>query len=161
MALIYARLNNVSVSLQNTVASTGNSDMNSCGNSVSANPDAFATGNAPLLLHEIRHALQRLLEQGETTVIDLRSLPLAPGEEQRLGQTLGVGELSARLEALGPSTMQETAFAGVWLITHYNENDEIMGKFIEITFTPTLLGSQRQDVAAGLQRLTEQLAEKL
>ena len=40
-----------------------------------------ATGNIPPLLHEIRHALTRLAQGEAGTSIDLRSLPLAPGEE--------------------------------------------------------------------------------
>ena len=42
------------------------------------------TYNVQPLLHEIRHALARLLDDGGHTVIDLRSLPLAPGEEEQL-----------------------------------------------------------------------------
>jgi hypothetical protein len=37
------------------------------------------THNVQPLLHEIRHALATLLDDGGNTVIDLRSLPLAPG----------------------------------------------------------------------------------
>ena len=59
------------------------------------------TGNVKPLLHEIRHALARLEEGGEGTVIDLQSLPLAPGEERRIEETLGKGEVSAELNALG------------------------------------------------------------
>ena len=49
------------------------------------------TGNVEPLLHEIRHALKRLAEGEEGTVIDLRGLPLAPGEEERIEAALGEG----------------------------------------------------------------------
>ena len=138
----------------------GDGNRMSCGSSnIVIDKGWHSTGNVPLLLHEIRHALERLLHQGKETTIDLRSLPLGPGEEELLEQALGSGELSARLEALGPSIIQETAFAGVWLVTHYNEHNEIIGKLIEITLTPSLLNSQKEDVEDGLQRLTSRLED--
>ncbi len=42
------------------------------------------THNVAPLLHEIRHGLARLLETGAATIIDLRSIPMAPGEEERI-----------------------------------------------------------------------------
>jgi len=50
-----------------------------------------STGNVVPLLHEIRHALERLADTGECTAIDLRSLPLAPGEGDVLESMLGEG----------------------------------------------------------------------
>jgi hydrogenase-1 operon protein HyaF len=118
---------------------------------------AFETGNVEPLMHEIRHALARLADGGEETVIDLRSLPLAPGEEQRIEEALGDGELKAELDALGRSTIVETAYPGVWLVTHWNTDDEVVGRFIEVTRAPALLHSQTEDIAAGLQRLVAAL----
>ena len=42
---------------------------------------ATQSGNVPLLLAEIRHALERLLASGTVQSIDLRAIPLGPGEE--------------------------------------------------------------------------------
>ncbi len=53
------------------------------------------TWNVQPILHEIRHALDKLLETGETHVIDLRSIPLAPGEEYTIIDTLCCGEVHA------------------------------------------------------------------
>lgn len=115
------------------------------------------TGNDILILHEIRHALKKLLDESESTIIDLRAIPMAPGEEARIETMLGQGELSATLNALGKSTINETAFSGVWLITHYNTEDEILGKFIEISKLPSILASQHEDIEVGLEQLTHQL----
>ncbi len=117
------------------------------------------TGNDLPLFHEIRHALERLLADGNETVIDLRGIPMAPGEEERIEAFLDAGEVQARIEALGPSEIRETAFPGVWLVTHYNSNDEVMGKFVEVTRIPAILESQSEDMRAGLQRLSERLSE--
>jgi hydrogenase-1 operon protein HyaF len=121
--------------------------------------DSFETGNVTPLLHEIRHALGRLLADGESTAIDLRSLPLAPGEEQKIEEALGEGELVAELDALGSSTLRETAFPGVWLVTHKNTDGEVIGRLIEITLMPDLLKSQTEDVRAGLDDLSARLAD--
>jgi hydrogenase-1 operon protein HyaF len=115
------------------------------------------SGNVPLLLHELRHALERLLVDGTTHVIDLRAIPLGPGEEERLLETLGTGEVRAEFDALGRSVIEESAYPGLWRITHWNTADEMTGRFLEVTFTPALLSSPPEDVTAGLARLTADL----
>jgi len=115
------------------------------------------TGNLLPLLHEIRHALRKLLGSGETTVIDLGALPLAPGEEKRLEEALGEGEVKATLNALGESRLIETRYSGVWLISHFNSNGEVMGKYIEITRVPALLQSQEEEMNAALTALNSRL----
>ena len=117
-----------------------------------------ATGNVEPLLHEIRHALQRVAEGKEGTVIDLRRLPLAPGEEEHIEAELGKGEVRAELEALGPTVVQETSYAGVWLVTHRNKEQEIVARFIEVTRMPELLKSQEADIYSGISRLESELA---
>lgn len=116
------------------------------------------TWNVRPLLHEIRHALHALLESGQTSMIDLRSIPLAPGEETKLLEQLGRGELVARLDALGPSEIYETKYKGVWLVTHFNEDNSIMGRFIEVTLMPDILRSQRADMLDSLMQLEQTLA---
>ena len=118
------------------------------------------TWNVKPILHEIRHALDKLLENGENSIIDLRSIPLAPGEEDKIIATLGHGEVHAQLDALGPSEIYETQYAGVWLVTHFNENKNPVGRFIEITEIPDLLKSQREDVMNALQGLATELGKK-
>jgi len=115
------------------------------------------TWNVQPILHEIRHALRRLLDSDQSSIIDLRSIPLAPGEEETLLDTLGSGEVHARLNALGPSEIYETRFAGVWLVTHYNAANNVIGRFIEITRLPDILQSQTEDMAAALEQLQREL----
>ena len=115
------------------------------------------TGNVRPLMHEIRHALARLVKGEEGTVIDLRSLPLAPGEESRIEEALGEGEVHAELDALGPSTIKETAYSGVWIVTHRNTENEIVARFIEVCRVPSILKAQDEDIVAGVSRLEQQL----
>ncbi len=115
--------------------------------------------NVKPILHEIRHALRKLLDAGESSIIDLRSIPLAPGEEETIIDTLGCGEVHAKLNALGPSEIYETRFAGVWLITHFNEENNVIGRFIEITTIPDILKSQQEDMTFSLNLLEQELDE--
>ena len=134
-----------------------NGNSSSCGQA--AGSDELITGNVIPIINEIRHALEKLLEDGEATIIDLRALPLGPGEEQKLESMLGIGEVTAKIDAMGVSTVNETLFAGVWLVTHRNTEDAILGKFIEITRYPSILESQTEDMRSALKALPDLLAE--
>ena len=125
---------------------------------VEISAEADLTHNVRPLLHEIRHALQQLSQTGETHVIDLRRIPMAPGEEARILELLGEGEIKATLTVLGRSTIIETAYVGVWIITHYNESDEILGRFIEITDAPAILKSQKEEIALAAAQLFKMLS---
>ncbi|MDH5454559.1 MAG: hydrogenase expression/formation protein [Gammaproteobacteria bacterium] len=113
-------------------------------------------GNVRPILNEVKHALDKLLETDIPTTIDLASLPFGPGELEYLEATLGTGELSARLDALGSSRIRETIYPGVWWVEHRNAFDEIVGRYIEITRSPEILSSQDADIAAGRARLENQ-----
>ena len=117
------------------------------------------TQNVKPLLHEIKHALENLIKNGETSIIDLRSIPLAPGEEDKILNTLGKGEVQAQLDSLGLSEINETQYAGVWVVTHYNDEDSIISRFIEITSMPEILSSQTEDIRAAYSSLTLDLDE--
>ena len=117
------------------------------------------TQNVKPLLHEVKHALENLIEEGETSIIDLRSIPLAPGEEDKILQTLGKGEVEAQLNSLGLSEINETQYAGVWVVTHYNDEDSIISRFIEVTRMPEILSSQTEDIRAAYSSLTLDLDE--
>lgn len=110
------------------------------------------------LLHEIRHALMRLVEEGEPTTIDVQSIPMGPGDMQRLLDALGEGEVRAEVEALGKSVIRESRYSGVWIIEHLSGSGGVAGRFVEITWVPSLLQAQREDVEAGLEALADALA---
>ncbi len=113
-------------------------------------------GNVRPILNEVMHAIDRLLESDEPTTIDLAGLPFGPGELEHLEATLGTGELSATLDALGTSRIRETAYPGVWWLEHRNAFDEVVGRYVEITRTPEILSSQEADIIAGRARLEDQ-----
>ena len=119
------------------------------------------THNVKPLLHEIKHALDNLIESGKTTIIDLRSLPLAPGEEDKILNTLGQGEVQAQLNALGVSVVYETGYPGVWIVTHYNDEQNVISRFIEVTTMPEILCSQTEDIMEAYSRLTMDLSDNI
>ena len=118
------------------------------------------TWNVNPLLNEVRHALKNLLASGETTIIDLRSIPLSPGEEVKILHILGKGEVQSRLNAMGLSEIFETQYSGVWVVTHFNSDAEIMSRFIEITTVPEILCSQIEDISIGYEELVIALEEE-
>jgi len=120
---------------------------------------ADETGNALPLLHEIAFLLERLTRDGVSGTIDLRSLPMLPGDRAILESTLGQGEISAEIQALGATRIRETAIHGVWWVTHCNSGDEVVAEFIEVTRFPAILAAPEEDVREGWLRLHAALAE--
>lgn len=109
--------------------------------------------NVMPLLHEIKHALNNLIENNESSIIDLRSIPLANSEEDKILEILSCGEIQAHLNALGKSEIIESQYAGVWVITHFNQDEEIISRFIEITHIPEILCSQTLDMQDAYNHL--------
>ena len=110
-------------------------------------PQADEFALAKTLLHEIHEMLKTLLETGVNGILDLRSLPTL-GEEgyQFLKEKLGLGEISAVIHSFGRSEIKETTYPGIWWVTHYNQDDEILTEQIEVNYLPEILKSPRDDV---------------
>ena len=118
-------------------------------------------GNALPILHEIRHGLERLAATGEPTLIDLRAIPFGPGDEARLLERLGRGEVEARIHALGETLIRETAIPAVWLVDFLNAEGARIALHLQIDRIPGLLMTQPEDLAeapARLDRLLKELA---
>ena len=118
----------------------------------------LSTATAQAILAELETSLQTLLASGREHSIDLRSLPLAPGELEYLKDTLGEGEVRVEVDALGFSRVVETRIHGVWWVTHRNSLDDVMAEFIEVSFCPDIIRAQRDDVRESLEVLSARLA---
>lgn len=116
-----------------------------------------STDNALPLLHEIRHALDRLTATGQSTTIDLSSIPFSPNDRERLFETLGQGEVQAKVHAFGPSTIRETGYPGVWLVQHMNPHGEELSTCIEVVRVPPLLVTPESDVKDSAAALEQRL----
>jgi hydrogenase-1 operon protein HyaF len=123
--------------------------------------ETYSVGNIRALLAEIAARLQKLASDGTSGSIDLNCLPFAPGEYEQLRQTLGQGEVSAHIEAIGPSEIIETRYPGVWWVTHYNVEGDIVADTIEIAWLPEIIQSQPADVRAGMELLRAQLNDEV
>ena len=122
--------------------------------------DAGGDGSARAVLREIETLLTVLAEKGEEGSIDLSSLPLTPEAYDLLEETLGEGEVTAEVSSLGVTRVHETGIPGVWWVTHYNEDDDVMAEFIEVTHCPEILLTPEDDVKDGLEALRARLFEE-
>lgn len=123
-------------------------------------PDTFSRGNVTPLLHEVRHALEKLVATGESTAIDLFSLPVSPADLELLETILGTGEVNATLEALGPSHVRETAYPGVWWVEHRNSENELVALFIDVVRVPEILAAVPEDLQRSLYALQRALEQQ-
>ncbi len=112
-----------------------------------------------IIFHQIRHALRRLIDTGETTQIDLRVQPFGPGDLDRLLAWLGHGGVEAVISAMGPTRVWESALAGVWLVDHRSDEDERLTLQIEVTRFPEILRSPIEDLDESLARLDAHLTD--
>lgn len=118
------------------------------------------SGYAPAILREVETSLAMLVESGKASRIDLSSLPMGPHDFERLREALGQGEVSATIDALGPTQVRETEVHGVWWITHMNIDGAKVAEFLDITHVPEILKSHPDDARAALARLRSHLNEQ-
>lgn len=120
---------------------------------VECDPPLALSANASALLHEIAALLARLVHDGSTGTIDLRGIPLTTADRTYLREQLGEGEVRAQVNAFGPSEVRETAYRGVWWVTHHDAEGELCAELIEVTPLPAILASDVAELAESLQRL--------
>ena len=121
-------------------------------------PAAALFVHAIALLHEIAAKLERLAESGESSTLDVRRLPMSTEEREALRSCLGTGEVEAKVSAMGPTTVRDTAVPGVWWVTHYNGQDAVIAELIEITEIPEILRSDPEDVRSALAGFRSRVA---
>ncbi len=112
------------------------------------------------ILSRIEAMLGTLVDTGQTDTIDLRHEPLNTEDNAHLKELLGEGEVSALLYCHGLTCVQETAVSGVWWITHYDKDDNLLGEFIEVTTCPQMLMTSAQDLRSGQRLLHTRIARQ-
>jgi hydrogenase-1 operon protein HyaF len=115
--------------------------------------DNHRTENLKPVLLQIENALRELIEHATETVIDLAAMPFSAQDEDDLRKLLGGGEVSATIDAFGPTLVEETAYPGVWLVEHQDAERRRLTLHLEITRIPKLLVTPRDDLADGLAAL--------
>jgi len=112
---------------------------------------------AEAVLREIPLLMQRLLETGETGIIDLRSLPMTDWDRQELAKRLGEGEVRAIVNAGGASTVIETQYPGVWWVRHEGAEGRVAAEQVVVARAPEFLLAHPEDIAAAQLRLSAAL----
>lgn len=113
----------------------------------------YRTENLTPLLLQLEEALRELLENGSASVIDLSAMPFSAQDEQDLRERLGQGEVSATIDAFGPTLIQETAYPGVWLVEHQDAQQQRLTLHLEVARAPGILLTPQDDLADSLAAL--------
>jgi hydrogenase-1 operon protein HyaF len=109
------------------------------------------------VLGELQNLLGELAASGKGGSIDVRSLPLAPGDYALLKDFLGEGEVYATIDALGVTEVRETAIAGIWWVIHRNKHEEVLADCIEVCEVPDIMKSQSEDIQQAIETLRSRL----
>lgn len=115
------------------------------------------TGMAQAVFSEIAEHLNHLATTGTESRIDLRSLPLTQADLDELDELLGAGEVSAQLDVIGPSSVRETSYQGVWWIRHFGANGRVAAEEIAITRLPEILHTHIDDIGQSAERIRQAL----
>jgi hydrogenase-1 operon protein HyaF len=117
-------------------------------------------GGVAAILTEVAAALEGLAANGETALIDLRSLPMSPADREELLAVLGQGEVTATLDAQGVSTLRETAVAGLWWTLHRDQTGNVTAELLEVAWVPQILAAHPQDVALAAAELRRRIGAR-
>lgn len=115
--------------------------------------------NGLAVLKEIVNLLRQLVETGQGGSVDLSRVALSDEDYDLLDDALGEGEISAEMN-LGATEVLASGVPGVWWITHYNAEDDVMAQFIEVAYCPEVLQVARDDVKEGCDALQARLFEE-
>jgi hydrogenase-1 operon protein HyaF len=115
--------------------------------------EALGDGDLLPLLNELCHAVSRLAETGEGTRIDLSAMPFGPDDEARLLEHLGRGEVSAHIDALGPTCIHETRFPGIWVVDYGDTDGKRAALHLEVDLIPRILRTQPADLVDTVTEL--------
>ena len=111
------------------------------------------------ILHEIVTMHKTLISSGQSNSLDLHHEPLTLDDIAALKDLLGQGEVDANLNALGSTNIRETSISGVWWLTHFNQEGNIIGEFVEITTCPEMLKTFPVELEPALVRLQDKVSQ--
>lgn len=111
------------------------------------------------ILSELRDLLQTYRDKGTPGSIDLRSLPMLPGDYEALKEVLGEGEVHVVINALGPSDIHETSIPGIWWVIHRNSEGDTLTEFLEVTSVPDLIKTPPEDLKESVNKLEALITE--
>ncbi len=115
--------------------------------------------NASALLHQLPELLRELLSSDQPSMLDLRAIPLSSWDHERLHEVLGEGGVSAAVASEEGVTIEvmQSAIPGIWWLDHLDEEGNLIGQYIEVSYCPEALITAVEDVADGLGLLRARL----
>lgn len=111
------------------------------------------TGMVAALLVELANFLDALAQHQTPHSIDLHSLPMNDADRAALKTALGQGEVSITLQSMGESRIYETAYAGIWWLSHFDVEGRLLSELIEICRVPAILVPHQEDIARAAATL--------
>jgi len=121
-------------------------------------PQGGLGGGVAAILSQLVSLLEALAGGNGSALIDLRSLPMSPQDRSELQRVLGQGEVTATVEADGPTRIRETGVSGVWWIEHFDRHKTLIAELIEVALVPQLLASAADEIGPAAQGLRARLA---
>lgn len=109
------------------------------------------------VLAEVVHRLEQLAAGATPEAIDLRSLPLNPGDRERLAAMLGDGEVDITLQLDGATRVRETGATGVWWVEHRDACGQLIAELLEIARIPEILNAHPGDIGRSARALRERI----
>ena len=110
---------------------------------------------AEALIREMGAALARYAKDGQARVIDISAMPLSEPDRRRLDEHLGRGEVTIEIDSLLHTRIEETCYAGVWRVRHYDSNETVSSERIEIGDVPDIVRAQKMDIKRSAERFLE------
>lgn len=111
------------------------------------------------LLHELLDLLEKLIREDEPSHIDLLAMELDEADYFLLQETLGEGEITAEVRNFGRIVVVESGYAGIWRVTHMDEQGQVLSDFIEVSYCPEVLIADSDTVEDGYNALKAHLFE--
>lgn len=111
------------------------------------------------LLHELVERLEKLIKEDEPGHIELTAMELGEADYVLLRETLGEGDVMAEVSNFGEVTVMETGYAGIWWVTHLDEEGQVLSDFLEVGYCPEVLIADSETVEDGFNALKARLFE--
>jgi len=109
------------------------------------------------VIHELKQLMDAYISTDKTGAIDIKSLPLSKKAYQALKQKLSKGEVEAKAKLSGDTEIYETAYSGVWWVTHKNIDDKVIAEHIEVGAIPVVLFAHIEDIKIARKKLAEKI----
>lgn len=116
------------------------------------------SAKAKAVLVEIKEALVRFSDTGETWTVFIDKMALSFEERQAIRDFLGEGSVSIKFnDAAEPVEWLESGFDGIWYGVFYNEKGNPVLETIEVGAYPKLVVAQPEDTGDSAKSISEKL----